>query len=263
MVELPGFLKSLRGRGKVGLALGGGAVLGAAHIGVLQAMEELDVQIDYVAGTSIGAFVGALVAFGKNAREISETLSGLNWFKAADLSLSRYGLLSNQKLADTLTGIIGDVDFKDAGIPLAVVATDISTGEKVVLNSGSVAKAVRASASIPGIFRPVEIDGKLLVDGGIIENVPVATVKEMGPEKVIAVNLMTDLRKPANIVDVLINVMHFSIIQNVKRQTSEADILLDLNLTDFNRVDTDQVPDLIEQGYRQGKTILEKAKLGR
>ncbi len=259
MAQLPNIMKALRRKEKIGLALGGGVVLGAAHIGVLQAMEELDIKIDFVAGTSIGAFIGALLAFGKNAKGIKEILSELNWLKSTELSLSRFGLLSNQKLADTLTGAIGNSDLKDALIPLTVVTADISTGEKVVLKTGNVAQAVMASTSIPGIFQPLEIGGRMLVDGGIVENLPVSTVKNMGADKVIAVNLLTGLREPRNIIDILVNVLQLSIINNSKQQYEKADIILNLELSDYNRVDTDQVPDLITQGYEQGKLLLEKA----
>lgn len=252
-------IQHLRRKEKVGLALSGGVVLGAAHIGVLQVIEELDIKIDYVAGTSIGAYIGALFAFGKSAKEIKKIVSGVNWLKAAEFSPSRFGLLSSHKFAEMLTGAIGDVDFKDALIPLAVVTTDISTGEKVVLKSGNIAQSVMASTSIPGIFQPLEINGSMLVDGGLVENLPVFTARDMGADIVIGVNLVTGFKKPKNIIDILVNSLHLSIINNTKHHYGERDIILNLQLTDFNRVDTYQVPDLISQGYRQGKSLLKQA----
>ncbi|HDP97696.1 MAG TPA: patatin, partial [bacterium] len=168
------FRKKLKRKNKIGLALGGGAVLGAAHIGVLKAMEELDIPVHFVAGTSIGALVAALYAFGKDYKQIEKIAAELDWLDVSGLSLSQYGLLSNKKLGKIINKAIGDVDFEDARIPLAMIATDISHGKEVVLKQGNVATAVMASTCIPGIFIPVEIEGKLLVDGGVVENVPIS-----------------------------------------------------------------------------------------
>lgn len=250
---------SIRKQNKIGLALGGGAVLGAAHIGVLQALEEQEIKIDYIAGTSIGSFIGALLAFGKKADEIETVLNELSWFKVTDLSLSLFGLLTNHKLGEILTNAIGDVTFADALIPLAVVTVDISTGEKVVLTAGSIKEAVMASTSIPGIFHPIELDGRLLMDGGVVENLPIDTIKQMGAEKIIAVNLATELKKPQNIIDILINVLHISILNNKIQQYEDADVIIELHLSDFNRVDTNQVPALIQEGYKQSAQILKES----
>lgn len=109
--------------------------------------------------------------------------------KVTDISISKFALLSNEKLGKILKEHIGDKKIEDAGIPLGIVAMDISTGEKVVLNKGSVARAAMASACIPGVFEPVEINEKVLVDGGIVENVPIETVQDLGADYVIGVNL--------------------------------------------------------------------------
>ena len=236
---------------KIGLALGGGAVLGAAHIGVLKALEELEISIHYVAGTSIGAFVAAFYAFDKTWKEIEEIAVKLKWIDISGLSLSQYGLLSNEKLGELITEYIGNKKFKKSAIPLAMVATDISNGKKVVLKKGSVAEAAMASTAIPGIFKPLEIDGKLLVDGGIVENVPIHTLKDMGADYIIGVDLNAkhSYEKPNNIVDVMVNSFHFTLQASAKLQTKEADLLIQPNLSSFNRSDMDQVEDLIEKGY--------------
>ncbi len=174
---------------KVGLALGGGAVLGAAHIGVLNALEEYGISVNYVAGTSIGALIAAFLAFGKGWQEITEIVKDLNWLDISGISLSQFGLLSNKKLGRLIIENLGDVNFNEAFIPIAMVAMDISTGEKIVLKKGSLAAAIMASTCIPDIFVPVEINGKLLVDGGIVENVPVTTLKDMGADMIIGVDL--------------------------------------------------------------------------
>ena len=133
---------------KTGLALGGGAVLGAAHIGVLRAIKEHNIQIEYISGTSIGAFVAAFYAFGKDWEEIRDIAMELNWMDISALTLSRYGLLSNEKIKKLLNKHIGNKNIEDAEIPLAMVAADASTGEKVILNKGPVAGAVEEPVTI-------------------------------------------------------------------------------------------------------------------
>jgi NTE family protein len=186
-------MRIFRRKKKIGLALGGGAVLGAAHIGVLKAIEEFNIPISYIAGTSIGAIISAFYAFGKNWEEMAILLKGLNWLDISRISLSQFGLLSNKKLGKLITDNLGDVSFDEACIPLAMIATDITSGEKVVLKSGNVAAAVMASSCIPGIFIPVEIDNRLLVDGELVENVPISPLKDMGANFIISVDLFSGL----------------------------------------------------------------------
>lgn len=244
---------------KVGLALGGGAVLGAAHVGVLKALAEFDIRVDFIAGTSIGAFVAAFYAFGKEWDEIEVLAEGLNWFEISALSLSRYGLMSNGKLGKLITKTIGDEQIENAGIPLAMIATDASNGKKVVLKDGPVDKAAMASTCLPGIFNPIEIKGKLLVDGGIVENVPIDTVRSLGADFIIGVDLNAahKYEKPGNIIDVLINSFHFTMMAAVRLQTEEADLLIKPDLSEFSRSDTSKISELIEQGYRDAYRVLE------
>lgn len=246
--------------GKVGLALGGGAVLGAAHIGVLRALEELDIDVSFVAGTSIGALLSAFVAFGKGWEEIQEIVKDLNWLDVSGLSLSQFGLLSNRKLGGLITEHLGDVTFEEASIPLAMVATDIVSGEKVVLKEGSVAKAVMASTCIPGIFVPVEIGDRLLVDGGIVENVPVTPLQDMGAGMIIGVDLNAGYprRKPKNIIEVLLRSFELTLKTATKMQTEKADILIEPDLSSFNMVDIAQKEELMKRGYLETIKVLHK-----
>ncbi len=241
-----------------GLALGGGAVWGAAHIGVLKAMEEQGIKITHIAGTSIGSLIAALFAFGKSADEIKEIAMDLKWMKVTDISISKFALLSNKKLGQVVTEHIGEKNIEDAEIPLAIIATNISTGEKVVLDKGPVAKAVMASTCIPGVFEPVEIGDMLLVDGGIKENVPTESVKNMGADYVIGVDLHAKYsnEKPKNILDILINSFHFTLMTVGKLQTVEADLTIQPDLSSFKYTDTDQIKDLIEQGYKDARKML-------
>ncbi|NNJ89002.1 MAG: patatin-like phospholipase family protein [Eudoraea sp.] len=243
----------------IGLALGGGAVLGAAHIGVLKAIEEKGLEIKFITGTSIGAFVAALYAFGKDWSEIKEITSELKWADITSISLSRYSLLTNDKFGALLVKHIGDKNIEDSVIPIAIIATDASSGEKVILQKGPIAKAVMASTCIPGIFKPVVIEDRMLVDGGIVENVPINTLRKIGAEYVIGVDLNANhnYQKPDNILDVLMNSFHFIMQQSAKLQTEDADLLIKPDLSSFDRTDTKQIGDLIKKGYEDTIKTLE------
>lgn len=245
---------------KIGLALGGGAVLGAAHVGVLRALAEKNIKIEYVSGTSIGAVVACFYAFGKSWEEIKNITSELSWVDITSLSLSKYALLSNDKLATLVTKHIGNKNIEDANIPLSLIATDSSTGEKVVLDKGPVSAGIRASTAIPGIFTPVEIEGKLLVDGGIAENVPVNTVKQMGAEYTIAVDLNSsyEFKRPKHILDVIINSFHVLMNNAGKGETKDADLVIVPKLSSFNYAAMSQIEQLMKQGYEDGIKSLTK-----
>lgn len=255
------FFRNRKSR-KNALALSGGAVLGAAHIGVLKALDEFDVSINYVSGTSIGAFVGALYAFDKTWDEIYEITKSLNWLEVSSLSLSEFGILSNKKMGNILIKSIGYRNFSDASVPLSVVATDISDGSKVILNEGNVSEAVMASTCIPGIFKPIEVDGRLLVDGGVVENVPVSPFESCSVDTVIAVDLLLKHsgKRPTNIVEVILNTFDFMIINNSKYLTGKADISIKPDLSGFNKIDTHQFSDLFETGYVEAKRVLSRYK---
>lgn len=248
---------------KIGLALGGGAVLGAAHIGVISALEEMDVEVSFVTGTSIGAFVGALFAFGYTSKDIEEIALDLNWMDISEIAIFENGILSNAKLGKLLRKSLGEKKIEEAKIPLAIIATDISNGEKIVLKKGSVVQAVMASTCIPGVFSPIKLDEKLLVDGGIVENIPIDTVKNMGAEYVIGVDLnaIKTYNKPKSILDVMVNSFHFTLKSATKYQTKDADLLITPDLSKFNMISTDQTKDLIEQGYKDAKEKLESTDL--
>jgi NTE family protein len=180
---------------KVVLALSGGAVRGIAHIGVLRALEEESIPIDMIAGTSAGAFVGACYLKEGNVALLQETALGIDWTKLArltDLNLISLGkgFLHGQKVKSILISCIGDIEFEDLKIPLAVVAADARSMEEIVINKGSVVEAVRASISMPVIFTPVKWGDRFLIDGGVVNPMPVDVVRNMGAEIVIAVNVL-------------------------------------------------------------------------
>jgi NTE family protein len=178
---------------KVGLALSGGTARAMAHIGVLKALEDASIPIDMISGTSAGALSGACYAKERNAAILEEMMLGLDWRKLVglfdlNLILLWKGFVQGQRVKSLLSSIIGNVRFEDLEIPLSVVATDIRSMEEIVINEGSVAKAVRASISVPMVFTPVKWRGRFLIDGGAVNPLPVDVVRKMGAEVVIAVN---------------------------------------------------------------------------
>jgi NTE family protein len=180
---------------KIGLALGSGAARGLAHIGVLKALIEEGISINMIAGSSMGALVGAYFARYKKIAEFEELVLETDWKKLLgmadfNLALMFKGFIHGQKVKELLRAIIGDIEFKDLKIPLAVVATDVNTGEEVIIKEGSVIDAVRASISIPGIFMPVKYGRRFLIDGGVVNPVPADVVRNMGATFVIACNVI-------------------------------------------------------------------------
>ncbi len=242
----------------IALALGGGSVLGAAHIGVLKALEESKAEIKSISGTSAGAIVSSLYAFGKSAKEIEKIVLAFEWKNLSSLTLSKYGVLSNEKIGEIIKYNIGDKRIEDANIPLCIIATDITTGEKVILDKGSVSDAVMASTCVPGIFVPIELEGRFLVDGGIIENIPLSCLKNKDVDFVIGVDLISEhsYKKPNNVIEILYNSFNFLVKTNKRIQTKEADILIKPNLSKFNAIDMSQMKELIKIGYDETRKII-------
>jgi len=250
----------LRKNIKVSLCLGGGAVLGAFHIGVLKALDELSIEIESISCTSIGSIIGALYASGKDVKEIERLALNIEWKDLYTIAISKLGILTNEKISSFLKKNIGDKNFDQLKIPLFVVATDIKNGNKVVLNKGSVSKSVMASTCVPGIFIPIRIENNLLVDGGIVENVPILTAKEQGSDYIIAVDLNDkhSYKEPTNILEVLLNSFEFLSRSSVKEHEVEADLIIKPNLENFNCISTNQIKSLIDKGYEESLKILKK-----
>lgn len=251
---------------KLGLALGGGATLGAAHIGVLKALEEMSIELHCISGTSIGAYIAALHAFDVSPADIEKEIRGLEWLDISGLSLQKmkFGLLTNDKLGKSLENRLGTVQLGDSRMPLAVVATDIASGKKVVLGDCAVSQAVMASTAVPGIFAPVEIDDQILVDGGLVENVPISPLQELGADLTIGVDLGAHraFRKPDDIIDVLMNSIDIAIDNATRLQTSKADIVISPELGAYSRTDSTQIGELIDEGYKAARTAISSSDLG-
>ena len=182
----------MESRKKIGLALGSGASRGWAHVGVIRALEEANIRVDYIAGCSVGAYVGALYASGslKSLETFLMKMDGKKVFSYFDVVFPKSGLLNGSRRVQELYSMHTDAeDFSDLDIPVMMVATDLERGKKVILQSGSILSALRATMSYPGLFEPVRLDGRWLVDGGLIDPVPVGLARAMGAGVVIAVDL--------------------------------------------------------------------------
>lgn len=206
----------LKKKPKIGFALSGGATLGVAHIGALQVLEREGIRPDFVAGTSAGALIGAAYCAGVPLDELSSIFLSMKWPTLVKVSLKKtLSIFDTQPMEDYFIKKIGNLNFEDLKIPFAAICCDLMTGQRVVLDHGPLAPAIRASASFPGIFSPVEIDNQLLVDGGLVDNLPVEQVRTMGAGYVIACDVSYRsgfLRRPENPFEVFL--MMFSIMQD-------------------------------------------------
>jgi NTE family protein len=173
----------------IGLALGGGFARGLAHVGVLKVLEEENIPIRFIAGTSVGALIGAAYCSGLTIPELEKLASQVRFKHFARWTLSRYGFASNQRMIGFLNSVLKVKTFEELRVPLAITATDFSTGEGVVFHSGPLVDPVRASCAYPGMFLPVKIRGRLLIDGMLSYTVPTVPLRQMGAERVLAVHL--------------------------------------------------------------------------
>ncbi|MGC8651215.1 MAG: patatin-like phospholipase family protein [Minisyncoccia bacterium] len=178
---------------KVGLALGSGGVRGLAHLGVIKVLVQNNIPIDFIAGSSIGALIGGLYAVYQNPNKIEDIINQFSYRDFikifADIDLRVRGLIKGEKAMQFLEKTVGNINIEDLPIPFRAVATDINTGEAIIFDQGNLIEAIRASGSVPVIFRPMSFKGRYLVDGGISMSVPVPIVKAMGSELSIAVSL--------------------------------------------------------------------------
>lgn len=249
---------------KIGLALGSGAARGLAHIGVLSVLEKEGVPIDMIAGTSIGALIGALYARGKNADRIKDLvieLGSKRFSLLADPALPKTGLIKGQKVKNVLKSVIGNIDFRDLKLPFACVATDINSGEEVVIRQGLVWEGVMASGSIPVILPVFKWQGRYLVDGSSVNPVPVSLLKRMGADFIIAVNVIPDVdsrvelaneghteAKAPNIFSVIMQIINIPIYRVVEYSLSGADVVIEPQVASIGHFDFHRTQECILKG---------------
>jgi NTE family protein len=244
---------------KIGVALGGGFARGLAHIGVLRILQEEGIPIDYIAGTSVGSIIGASYCSGISPREMQE-IAGIVRFKDfARWSLNKLGFCTNDRMNDFLCKIVKCKTFEELKTPLAVAATDLVTGEAVVFRSGPIVEAVRASCAYPGMFTPVKVNGRLLVDGMLSHAVPTTPLREMGADRVLAVYLSAhwvNLNGPRHVFDIIGQC--FSIAQAKMSSTwkRDADLVIEPNVDGFTYDGFERAKDLMLAGENSIREVL-------
>ncbi len=286
---------SVKTRPTVGLVLSGGGARGFAHIGVLKVLEANHIPVDYVGGASMGGLIGALYAMGKTPAEIEATVVALDWDKLS-VSTTSFDNLSFRRKEDrrnipspvTLKGQINDLklpnalnsgheigllidrltlqyagvtDFDDLPIPFRAVGTDMVRGESVTLKSGSLSRSLRATMAVPGVFAPIEVDGKILSDGGLVNNIPTDVVKAMGADIVLVVNIETQIgnrESLESLTGILAQTINISTLDNSRRSLRQADFIISPDLGNFSATDFTKSRELIKLGYNGA---IEKAPL--
>ena len=249
-------------RPKIGLALGGGFARGIAHIGVLRAMEEHQIPVDVICGTSVGALIAATYASGTSLDEMERQSSETTFRDFGRWTLSRMGMATNDRLEHFLHKFTPALNFDEMKIPLCIVATDVVVGESVYFTEGEIAPALRASCAYPGLFIPIEHQGRTLVDGFLTEAVPAVAAQKMGAELIISVHLEPGLldAKPRNTIEVISR--SFSIIQvgSMQAWRNATDVLIE---PDVHRVLWDEfvkTPDLVAAGQLAADVAMPRIK---
>ncbi len=246
-------------RPKIGLALGGGFARGIAHIGALKVLEEENIPIDYVAGTSVGSIIGAAYCSGISAKELSEIALLVRFKHFARWTLSRYGFCNNDRIEGMMHRMLKVYTFEEMKIPLAVAATEFTTGNPAVFTTGPVIPAVRASCAYPGMFLPVEIEGKTYVDGMLAWLVPTTPLKAMGATRVIGMYLNANwikIRAPRHLFDVIGQC--FSIAQERMSDSwkRDADLVIEPNVDGFEYDCFDRAKELMMVGEESMRKAL-------
>ncbi len=249
---------------RVGLVLGGGAARGFAHVGVIRVLEREKIPIDLIVGTSVGSLVGAIYADKKNSFElewIAFSLEEKDLFDYTFISPTQ-GFVRGERIEDFVLNKLSARELQQLKVPLSVVATDIQNGEMVVLQTGSVARAIRASSAIPGIFIPVRYQGKLLVDGGVLNSVPVDVARKMGADVVIAVDLGGG-RKAAqvnNIFDAIVQSLHLMAIEGTEARLREADVVIQPQVSHIGLIDFSKKKELLTLGIQAAEQALPRIR---
>ncbi|MFQ5596856.1 MAG: patatin-like phospholipase family protein [Nitrospiria bacterium] len=222
---------------KIGLALGSGATFGVVHIGVLSVFHHYKIPISYLSGCSSGAFVGALYAGGVEGKALDKCGKEYGWRDAGRLALPTMGLASNVQMSDYLLKRIGDIHFEALPLPFFAVGTNLRTGRLKIFHSGPIIPAIRASCALPGIFAPVEIDGELYCDGGILMKIPCSILRDAGADFVIAVDLVHAQQKiaPKNIFEVIRRAADIAATDQVQNELETANLVIQPSLPDLNK----------------------------
>jgi NTE family protein len=247
----------------LGVALGGGFARGISHVGALKVLEEENIQVDFVAGTSVGAIIGAAYCGGVTAAELAEIAGTLRFGDFARLTLSRYGFYNNDRMVHLFARMLKKHTFEELAIPLAITATEVQTGEAVVFTKGALVDPIRASCAYPGMFLPVEIDGRSYIDGMLAYGIPTTPLRRMGADRVIGLCLSgqwSDAHRPRHVFEVIGQC--FSIAQSRLSESwaRDANLIVETDVQGFPYDCFERAPELIAAGEAAMRAVLPQVR---
>ncbi|MDD3271259.1 MAG: patatin-like phospholipase family protein [Syntrophomonadaceae bacterium] len=254
---------ALEKRPRIALVLGAGSARGLAHIGVLQVFEENHIPFDFIVGSSMGAMVGGIYACGADMKMLGRMLGHLDSRLFFDVQLPRMGFISGKRIKELLNLMTKKKSFEEINIPLLIVATDLLTGEQVVLEEGSITEAVRASISIPGIFHPVKRDEMILVDGAVVNRLPIEVARSRGADLVIAVDVTFGEGRTVSInntMDVILTAIDIMQKMQFDLIYDKADILIQPAVGGFASKDFEKSQEIIQLGRQAAEEKLDEIR---
>lgn len=243
---------------KIGLALGSGGARGFAHLGVLKVLYNAGIRVDMIAGSSMGALIGSFYASGLSIDEMYKIALAFKRKYFLDFTIPKMGFIAGKRVKELIHLFTKGKNIEELDIPLAIVATDLYEGKKVIFKKGLVSDAVRASIAIPGIFVPEKINGKLLVDGGVIDRVPVSVVKDMGADIVIAVDVsnVKKTKEITSIFDVILQSLDIMQDELVFHSEIASDIMIRPSVEQYSSREFSNIKEIIEIGEREAEKHL-------
>ncbi|MGI6092975.1 MAG: patatin family protein [Veillonellaceae bacterium] len=247
---------------KIGLALGSGGLRGLAHVGVLKVLERENIPIDFIAGCSIGSMIGALYCAGHSPDTIVKLAKHLKPRYWLDFVIPKLGIISGDKVLNTISLLTQQKKFSDLNIPLAIVATEINYGREVIFTEGDVAQAVRASTSVPGVFVPHKIGDMMLVDGAVLNPTPIDIARSMGADVVIAVDLAHAgvVCNITNVFDVLIQSIDIMERELLKRRHKNCDILIQPDIAHISPSSFEAIDECVRLGEEAASNMMPEIK---
>jgi NTE family protein len=249
-------------RPRIGLVLGGGAARGFAHVGVIRVLEQEKIPVELIVGTSVGSLIGALYAAEGDSFELEWTAFQLQKDDLFDFGVMTavmgMGLARGDKLEQFVRTRSKVANIEELKLPFAAVATDLNWGTRVVLDRGSIARAVRASSAIPGVFQPVQHNGKLLVDGGVVDSIPVSVARAKGADIVVAVDIGESIGRTniTNLVDVTIQATNIMFALNAEHAKKDADVLITPKVGDVAMLDFSQKKRCMQAGIEAARAAV-------
>ena len=247
---------------KIGLALGSGGARGFAHLGVLKALKDNAIPVDMIAGSSMGALVACFYAFGHDIDQLIKLSKAFRRKHYLDFTIPKMGFITGNRVKNLIKLFMQGKNIEDLQIPVTVIATDLQTGEKVELTEGPIAETVRASISIPGIFIPEKLNGRLLIDGGVADRVPVSTVKKMGADIVIGVDVarVNPKEEILTVYDVIMQSLDILQMEIGAARESESDIMIRPHVEIFSARAFKRIEEIIMAGEEETLNMMPAIK---